>query len=270
MAQAQMGVSSEKKQQIENAMAKAVLQNLSKEFNKPKLYEVTITEHIQPDIVGFILATKKKLFCMTLDELYSLFPQQSFLGVQLTNNIGAESIHRIKPFTPDENLSTLINKYLSKYETAPDNMIQNGAQSQEEGEVYDEGDYVSCEEDMFEEEETPVYMSHHVPLDLSRRRTRSYKRPHSYPPAIQQPAKRVKSMPKGNKKKNASADVTHVKCMKTSRRKSTLTDVLEGDFREHDNGPQLSLSSLAPPPESITDIINKAALHSDINTNSCV
>jgi len=72
MAQAQVLQSTDRNQMVENAMAAAVLQNLSKEFNKPKLYEVTITENIQPDIVGFILATKKKLFCMTLEELYSL------------------------------------------------------------------------------------------------------------------------------------------------------------------------------------------------------
>lgn len=114
---AQIAVS-KKKQQVENAMAAAVLQYISKDFNKPKLYEVTITENIQPDIVGFILATKKRLFCMTLDELDSLFPEQSFLDVQLNNSIGPQSVHRASPFTPDDNLKTLVNKYLAKHEPA--------------------------------------------------------------------------------------------------------------------------------------------------------
>lgn len=128
MAQAQL---CNRTQQIENAMAKAVLQNLSKEFNRPKLFEVCITEDIQPDIVGFILATKKKLFCMTLDELHSIFPQQSFLGVTLNHSVGPEAVHRINPFTPDDNLKTMVNKYLAKHETAGEKAVKEAANEEE-------------------------------------------------------------------------------------------------------------------------------------------
>lgn len=148
MAEAQVQRAATRQQKVENAMAKAVLQHLSKEFNKPKLYEVSITENIQPDIVGFILATKKKLFCMTVEELNSVFPEQQFLGVTLANSVGPETVHRINPFTPDDNLSTLVNKYLARHTAGA------GKETVEETTVDGSGYemYDSSDDEVYEEE----------------------------------------------------------------------------------------------------------------------
>jgi len=280
MAQAQMPIASTRKQRIENAMTTAVLQNLMKNFNKPKLYEVTITENIQPDIVGFILATKKKLFCMTLDELYSLFPQQSFLGVELNKNIGPDTVHRINPFTPDEDMAAMVNKYLSKYDMSDVKKMgkKNIAEDEEEEEEEYEEEENSCEEDSTEEQEAAVDMPKHVSFKdeelTSKNPPKACKRAYSHPgpllpPHQPQPAKRTKGIPKKN-----AADVTHVKGIKAAKRRYGLADVVQQVFgtQLEPQRPPLPAQVLTPPPPppppgNITDIVNKAAFEAEINTN---
>jgi len=262
---------------VENAMAAAVLQNLSKEFNKPKLYEVTITENIQPDIVGFILATKKKLFCMTLEELYSLFPQQSFLGVKLNNSVGPEAVHRISPFTPDENLKALVSKYLAKRENTGEKPVMvSNTQSEVCG--YD-SETDSCEEveEEEEEEEEPTAGGDFAPANnmarekhvafektetvTDRNPARLFKKPRSFPPAVQ-PAKRPRSILTQKGKRRATADVTHPNATKPGK----LIRMQSVHVNNHTGEHQPLLPSAGN--SAVTDILSSAAVQADIIPNS--
>lgn len=217
-------------------MAKAVVNNLSKEFPSPKLFTVTVTETLQPDIVGFILATKKKLVCFTVDELNRIFPEQSFLGVSLQHNVGAVAVHRVNPFTPDPELTNMVTKYLSRHDMCAGDKpslrkLSKGKKvdsaTEEEG---------SSEEDSYEEKE------------------RSAKRKKPSPPVGTVPAPAPAPAPAA--KRTARVHKTHLVDAKASPKpaklkRATSSGPSTGDSQSHSGGVE-------------TDILQQAVIAADI------
>lgn len=307
MAQAQVHTSApNRKQQVENAMTSAVLSHLSKDFNKPKLYEVTITESIQPDIVGFILATKKKLFCMTLEELQTLFPQQSFLGVNLKGCVGPEAVHRVNPFTPDENMKAMVNKYLAKREPPVKKAVKEEKQPARESSVEYE-DLTSSDEDTdeyFSEEEsdsditppeTPMIEKHvtfekvDLQADRKSQRPRALKRTARtfhpsvtlQPPPTAKRSRRLVPILK-QERKAAAGDVTHNSNIKRGKHRmhSLLVNNRASEHAPLIASPEADYSASGehtppplqtPPQEEIADILGRAAAQAEIvNHNTSV